>query len=45
MNLRHVIAAAAFAAGRSFLEASTTSSRNVAQQWTEAARQAQQARS
>jgi hypothetical protein len=35
---------AMFAAGMSFLEASTTSSRTVAQQWTEAARQAQQAR-
>src|SRR5438270_216722 len=35
---------AMFAAGMSFLDASTTSSRNVAQQWTEAARQAQQAK-
>jgi hypothetical protein len=35
---------ALFAAGMSFLDASTTSSRNVAQQWTEAARQAQQAK-
>jgi hypothetical protein len=35
---------AMFAAGMSFLEASTTSSRTVAQQWTDAARQAQQAR-
>jgi hypothetical protein len=34
---------AMFAAGMSFLDASTNSSRNVAQQWTEAARQAQQA--
>jgi hypothetical protein len=34
---------AMFAAGMSVLDASTTSSRNVAQQWTEAARQAQQA--
>jgi vacuolar-type H+-ATPase subunit E/Vma4 len=33
-----------FAAGMSFLDASTTSSRNVAQQLTEARRQAQQAR-
>jgi hypothetical protein len=33
-----------FAAGMAFLDASATSSRNVAQQWTEAARQAQQAR-
>src|SRR5919201_6139106 len=33
-----------FAAGMSFLDASTNSSRNVAQQWTEARRQAQQAR-
>ena len=32
-----------FAAGLSFLDASTNSSRNVVQQWTEAARQAQQA--
>ena len=32
-----------FAAGMSVLDASTTSSRNVAQQWTEATRQAQQA--
>ena len=31
------------AAGMSFLDASTNSSRNVVQQWTEAARQAQQA--
>jgi hypothetical protein len=35
---------AMFAAGMSFLDASTNSSRNVAQQWTEAARQAQQAK-
>jgi hypothetical protein len=35
---------AMFAAGMSLLDASTTSSRNVAQQWTEAARQAQQAK-
>ena len=34
---------AMFAAGMSFLDASTNSSRSVAQQWTEAARQAQQA--
>ena len=34
---------AAFAAGMSFLDTSTNSSRNVVQQWTEAARQAQQA--
>ena len=34
---------AMFAAGMSFLDASTNSSRNVVQQWTEAARQAQQA--
>ena len=34
---------AAFAAGMSFLEASTTSSRNVVQQWTEVTREAQQA--
>ena len=34
---------AMFAAGMSVLDASTTSSRTVAQQWTEAARQAQQA--
>jgi hypothetical protein len=33
-----------FAAGMSFLDASTNSSRNMAQQWTEARRQAQQAR-
>ena len=33
-----------FAAGMSFLDASTTSSRTVAQQWTEAARQAEQAK-
>jgi hypothetical protein len=35
---------AMFAAGLSFLDASTNSSRNVAQQWTKAAHQAQQAR-
>ena len=34
---------AMFAAGMAFLDASTTSSRTVAQQWTEAARQAEQA--
>jgi hypothetical protein len=34
---------AALAAGMSFLDASTNSSRNVAQQWTEVAREAQQA--
>jgi hypothetical protein len=34
---------AMFAAGLSFLDASTNSSRDVAQQWTEATRQAQQA--
>ena len=34
---------AIFAAGMSFLDTSTNSSRNVVQQWTEAARQAQQA--
>ena len=34
---------AMFAAGMSVLDASTNSSRTVAQQWTEAARQAQQA--
>jgi hypothetical protein len=34
---------AMFAAGMSLLDASTTSSRTVAQQWTEATRQAQQA--
>src|SRR5947209_17067982 len=34
---------AMFAAGMSFLDASTNSSRNVVQQWTEAAHQAQQA--
>jgi hypothetical protein len=34
---------AMFAAGMSVLDASTTSSRTVAQQWTEATRQAQQA--
>src|ERR671933_190906 len=34
---------AAFAAGQSVLDASTTSSRNVLQQWTEIAREAQQA--
>ena len=34
---------ALMAAGMSFLDASTNSSRNVVQQWTEAARQAQQA--
>jgi hypothetical protein len=34
---------AIFAAGMSFLDASTNSSRNVVQQWTEAAREAQQA--
>ena len=34
---------AMFAAGMSFLDASTNSSRDVVQQWTEAARQAQQA--
>src|SRR5919201_290638 len=34
---------AMFAAGMSFLDASTNSSRNVVQQWTEIARQAQQA--
>jgi hypothetical protein len=34
---------AAFASGMSLLEASTNSSRNVAQQWTEATREAQQA--
>jgi hypothetical protein len=34
---------AVFAAGMSFLDASANSSRNVVQQWTEAARQAQQA--
>jgi hypothetical protein len=34
---------AVLAAGMSFLDASTNSSRNVVQQWTEAARQAQQA--
>jgi hypothetical protein len=32
-----------FAAGMSFLDASTNSNRDVVQQWTEAARQAQQA--
>jgi hypothetical protein len=34
---------AMFAAGMSFLDASTNSSRNVVQQWTEIAREAQQA--
>jgi hypothetical protein len=34
---------AAFAAGQSVLDAGTTSSRNVVQQWTEIAREAQQA--
>ena len=34
---------AALAAGMSFLDASTNSSRNVAQQWTEAMHEAQQA--
>ena len=34
---------AAFAAGQSILDASTTCSRNVVQQWTEFAREAQQA--
>ena len=34
---------AMFAAGMSFLDASTNSSRNVGQQWTEIAREAQQA--
>ena len=34
---------AVFAAGQSVLDASTTSSRNVVQQWTEIAREAQQA--
>ena len=34
---------AVFAAGMSFLDASTNSSRDVVQQWTEVARQAQQA--
>ena len=34
---------AMFAAGMSFLDASTNSSRNVVQQWTEATREAQQA--
>jgi hypothetical protein len=34
---------AVLAAGMSFLDASTNSSRNVAQQWTERAREAQQA--
>jgi hypothetical protein len=34
---------ALMAAGMSFLDASTNSSRNVVQQWTEATRQAQQA--
>ena len=34
---------AVLAAGMSFLDTSTDSSRNVVQQWTEAARQAQQA--
>jgi hypothetical protein len=34
---------AVLAAGMSFLDASANSSRNVVQQWTEAARQAQQA--
>ena len=34
---------AVFAAGMSFLDASTNSSRNVVQQWTEATREAQQA--
>src|SRR5919108_4565741 len=34
---------AVLAAGMSFLDASTNSSRNVVQQWTEAAREAQQA--
>jgi hypothetical protein len=34
---------AVFAAGQSVLDASTTSSRNVLQQWTEIAREAQQA--
>ena len=34
---------AMFAAGMSFLDASTNSSRSVAQQWTEAAREAQEA--
>jgi hypothetical protein len=34
---------AMFAAGMSFLDASTNSSRDVVQQWTEVARQAQQA--
>ena len=34
---------AMFAAGMSFLDASTNSSRNVVQQWTEATHQAQQA--
>ena len=41
---RFEIQNAMFAAGMSLLDASTTSSRNVAQQWTEARRQAQQAR-
>jgi hypothetical protein len=40
---RFEIQNAMFAAGMSLLDASTTSSRNVAQQWTEATRQAQQA--
>jgi hypothetical protein len=35
---------AMFAAGMAFLDASTTSSRTVAQQWTEAARQVEQAK-
>jgi hypothetical protein len=35
---------AMFAAGMSFLDASTTSSRTVAQQWTEVVRQAEQAK-
>jgi hypothetical protein len=34
---------ASFAAGQSILDASTTNSRNVLQQWTEIAREAQQA--
>jgi hypothetical protein len=34
---------AVFAAGQSILDAGTTSSRNVLQQWTEIAREAQQA--
>jgi hypothetical protein len=35
---------AMFAAGMAFLDVSTTSSRTVAQQWTEAARQVEQAK-